>query len=29
LPGIYIYRCVYTNWQGKAFEKKGVVEVVK
>jgi hypothetical protein len=29
LPGMYVFRCVYTNWTGKAFEKKGTVLVIK
>jgi len=29
LPGVYSWRCVYTNWQGKAFEEKGTVLVIR
>lgn len=29
LPGVYAWRCIYTNWQGKAFENSGTVMVIR
>lgn len=29
LPGLYAWRCIYTNWQGTAFETQGTVLVIR
>lgn len=29
LPGMYVYRCIYSNWKGTKFEQNGTVLVIK
>ncbi|MCC7299382.1 MAG: gliding motility-associated C-terminal domain-containing protein [Bacteroidia bacterium] len=29
LPGVYVYRCVYSNWKGLKFEENGTVLLIK
>jgi hypothetical protein len=29
LPGMYVYRCIYSNWKGTKFEQNGTVMVLR